>query len=166
MRKMQLRRLVSLYLGILSVFTLASPIIRGEMFDTPYREVAIVATSEGFYPKSIQIFEGERVKFFLTGIGDKPLCFVIPEQSIFLSASLGKVSEGVGYFKNPGIVKFNCPSGKIEGKVVVLPKRKKIERKTASTRKVVRVWRPKDVPTGLAQDSEESADKEYDEEWK
>ncbi len=112
----------------------------------PYREISLIATPEGYYPAKITVFEGEKVHFFVTAIGPNPNCFIINEKNVFLSALSGKVSEGETYFEAPGMLTYRCPSTKIQGQLVILAKKKKVERSVASTQARGKVWRPKDAP--------------------
>ncbi len=137
------------------LFTLESILLVGQghaadkvdqLYLSPYREISLIASPEGYYPGKITIFEGEKVHFFVTAIGTMPNCFIINEKGVFLSALPGKVSEGETYFETPGMFIYRCPSTKIEGKLVVLPKRKKVERSVANIRGRGKVWRPKDAP--------------------
>jgi len=123
-----------------------------QLFLSPYREISLIATPEGYYPAKIILFEGEKVHFFITAIGTTPNCFIINEKGVFLSAIPGKVSEGETYFETAGVFTYRCPSTKIEGKLVILPKKKKVERSVASTRARAKVWRPKDAPDDWNQD--------------
>lgn len=133
-----------LILGSGSICSAADKIEK--LYLTAYREISLIATPEGYYPSKITLFEGEKVHFFVTAIGSSPSCFIINEKGIFLSAISGKVSEGETYFETAGVFTYRCPSTKIEGKLVILPKKRKVERSIASTRARAKLWRPKDVP--------------------
>lgn|GEM_PF-1424548 len=119
---------------------------QGELKLVPTRDVSFIAAREGFYPEKITIFEGEKIRFFITSITDHPNCFMLKEKNIFLSANNGKISEAEAFFEKPGIFLVKCPSTGIQGQVVVLPKKKKVERKVAQIGAKRKVWRPKDVP--------------------
>ncbi len=116
------------------------------------REIAIVASDSGFYPSTIPIFVGEKVLIYLTSTTNNPSCLMIPEQSIFLSAEKGKISEKVTYFDKKGVVKFSCPNGNIAGEFVVLERKNSIsdgldKRQRASLEAVdtpIKIWSPKD----------------------
>lgn len=123
--------------------------------DLPERTHSIIVTPEGFYPKNFTAFEGELVKFFVTGTTDKPSCFMIPSKNVYLSAERGKVSEGEAYFEKAGKFEYFCPTEKIKGLLTVLPRRKRVEvkkfrRQTASVNgevtsaKARKIWRPKE----------------------
>lgn len=102
---------------------------------TPLREVAIIATEEGFYPKQIAVHEGEKVRFFVTSIKDEPDCFVINGHKIFMAATKGKMSEQETIFTEPGRFKFYCPSSKSTGHLTVIDKAEPVEVPTPSLKK-------------------------------
>ncbi|MFA5582920.1 MAG: cupredoxin domain-containing protein [Bacteriovoracaceae bacterium] len=112
--------------------------------DAPLREIAVIFTDEGYYPKSISVFEGEKVRFFVTSTTEKPQCFIVESHKLFLSANKGKITEGEVLFDRPGKFSFYCPSSKNDGRVVVLEKKKKSERSIASEKKDPLKWVPKD----------------------
>lgn len=120
-------------------------------FDVPMREISLITTPEGYYPKAFSVFAGEKVKFYLTNTGNTPSCLMLPEKELFMSARKGHVSEGSAYFQKTGVYRFYCPTGKIKGLVTVLPRPKseeeiRAERKLASERKKkkIRVWYPRE----------------------
>ena len=116
-------------------------------FSVPTREVSIIAAEEGFYPRRISVFKGEKVKFFLTGKDRNPSCFTIPDKDLFMAANVGEISEGSVFFDKPGVYKFHCPTGKIEGRITVLDnptKEEKVKRKIASKPDKSRIWMPKE----------------------
>jgi plastocyanin len=91
-------------------------------FKQPLREVSVIVTPEGYYPNQISVFEGERVRFFVTSTVDKPHCFVVDEHKVFLAAEKGKMTEGETLFRRPGKYKFYCPSSQEKGFVTVIEK--------------------------------------------
>lgn len=115
---------------------------KAEIFPVPVREQSIIVGPAGYYPEKLTIFEGERIRFFLTSATDTPSCLIISEKNVFLSARKGEIGEGEAYFDTPGVVKFYCPAGKIEGKITVLKRPMKEERSIASEK--VEVWKPKE----------------------
>lgn len=124
-----------------------SPYSKARKFNTPLREQAIIVTEEGFYPKSISVFKGERVRFYVTSTSENKSCFILKGKNLFLSAEKGKVSEGVVYFEESQAIEFYCPTTKSKGRVTVLerPKDKndrRAQRNIASDK--VRIWMPKD----------------------
>lgn len=113
--------------------------------DTPLREVAIIFSDEGYYPKSISVFEGEKVRFFITSTTEKPHCLIVESHKLFLSATKGKIAEGEVTFTRPGTFSFYCPSSTNDGRVVVLEKKdSKQSRNIASEKKEPLKWVPKD----------------------
>jgi len=119
----------------------------GKTFSVPVREHAIIVTPEGFYPRQISLFTGEKLKLFVTSILDHPSCFMMKEKEIFLAAKKGEISEGEVIFKRPGVFSYYCPTGKISGTVTVLQRNTKKQRGRGVASRRQR-WRPKEVPKG------------------
>lgn len=88
----------------------------------PTREVAVIVTKEGYYPKSLSVFEGEKIKFYVTSTVEEPHCLIVESHKVFLAANKGKVTEAEAVFDKPGEFAFYCPSSKNDGKIVVLKK--------------------------------------------
>lgn len=88
----------------------------------PTREVSVIVTKEGYYPKSLSVFEGEKIKFYLTSTLEEPNCLIVESHKVFMAANKGKVTEAEATFDKPGEYAFYCPSSKIDGKIVVLKK--------------------------------------------
>ena len=88
----------------------------------PTREISIIVTKEGYYPKSISVFEGEKIKFYVTSTVEDPNCLIVESHKVFLAANKGKVTEAEAVFDKPGEFAFYCPSSKNDGKVVVMKK--------------------------------------------
>ncbi len=109
----------------------------------PTREVSIIVTKEGYYPKSISVFEGEKIKFYVTSTVEDPSCVIVQDHKVFVAANKGKVTEAEAVFNIPGEFSFYCPSSNNDGKVVVL---KKVvpKREIASEKKGPSVWMPKE----------------------
>jgi plastocyanin len=95
------------------------------------REISVIVTPEGYYPRSIPVFEGERVKLYVTSTVEAPNCLIVEGHKVFLAANKGKVSEAEVTFDKAGEFNFYCPSSKIDGRVVVL-KKKSAKRNIAS----------------------------------
>ena len=119
-------------------------------FDVPVRELAVIATEEGFYPERFSIFAGEKVRFFLTTTSNTPSCLIIGEKELYLSATKGNVSEGTIFFEKPGNYKFYCPTNKIKGRLTVIKRPRTADevlqarsRRVASENKI-KVWYPKE----------------------
>lgn len=88
----------------------------------PTREVAVIVTKEGYYPKSLSVFEGEKVKFYVTSTIEDPHCLIVESHKVFMAANKGKVTEAEAVFDKAGEFAFYCPSSKNDGKIVVLKK--------------------------------------------
>lgn len=88
--------------------------------ELPLREVSVIVTPEGYYPRNLTVFQGERVKFYVTSTVDEAGCFIVQGQKVFMAASKGKVSEAEAVFEHPGSFAFYCPSNKNDGKITVL----------------------------------------------
>jgi len=134
-------KLSAVFLCFLSFHALAEE--AKKTVQRPTREVAIIVTKEGYYPKSISVFEGEKIKFYVTSTVEEPNCMIVESHKVFMAASKGKVTESEVVFENPGEFAFYCPSSKIDGKVVVL---KKVvpKREIASEKGEATVWMPKE----------------------
>ena len=109
------------------------------------REVSVIVTPEGYYPKSFTVFQGETVKFYVTSTIEAPDCFLLQGHEVFLAANKGKITEAQAKFDNPGVYNYYCPSSKHQGKITVL---KKFDAQATPTRKVASddpaVWTPKE----------------------
>lgn len=118
-----------------------------EKFTThPLREISVIVTKEGYYPKQISIFEGEKIRFFVTTTEEEKSCLTLPEKDLFMAANPGRITEKEVLFKKAGRYEFYCPANKIRGRLTVL-KKKDVRRDIASKVKkktVHKVWRPKD----------------------
>ena len=90
------------------------------------RVVSIIVSPEGYYPNSISLFEGDKVKFFVTSTTEAPDCFMVQDHPVFLAANKGKITEAESVFDKAGEYSFFCPSTKNNGKIVVMKKRSAI----------------------------------------
>lgn len=110
----------------------------------PTREVSIIVTKEGYYPKSLSVFEGEKVKFYVTSTVEEPNCLIVESHKVFMAANKGKVTESETVFDKAGEFAFYCPSSKNDGKIVVL-KKVTPKREIASEKgEEPSVWMPKE----------------------
>lgn len=107
------------------------------------REVAVIVTKEGYYPKSLSVFEGEKVKFYVTSTVEEPHCLIVESHKVFLAANKGKVTEAEAVFDKAGDYAFYCPSSKNDGKIVVL-KKAMPKREVASEKADGMLWTPKE----------------------
>jgi len=117
-----------------------------KIYATPLREQSIIISEEGFYPKNITAFKGEKIRFFVTAVVDEKSCFIIKGKDLFLSAEKGKISEGVAFFENSGKFEFYCPTLPYKGYVTILEKfkaKKKRKQRTIASEKL-KVWMPKE----------------------
>ncbi|OFZ77034.1 MAG: hypothetical protein A3K03_12820 [Bdellovibrionales bacterium RIFOXYD1_FULL_44_7] len=123
-----------------------------QTFFPPQRIHSVIVSETGYYPDSIMLFKGERLKLFVTGTTVQPSCLMIPSKEIFLAAEKGVITEGEVSFEQTGVYEFFCPAKRnIKGKIVVIEKKAqtdKIKREVASKNKVKQHWYPKD-DTGL-----------------
>ncbi len=106
---------------------------KGVKFEKPLRDISIIVTKEGYYPNKISVFEGEKVRFFVTSTMDDPGCFLLPHKEIFLSAKKGVITEAKAVMKDPGSYMFHCPTGKIKGSLVVLPNPNKKQKRAIAS---------------------------------
>lgn len=125
---------------LIPVFILFSFAVLAEdkKLEKPTREISIIVTKEGYYPKSLSVFEGEKVKFFVTSTVEDPSCVIVESHKVFMAAAKGKVTEGEAVFDKAGEFAFYCPSSKNDGKIVVLRKHQP-KREIASD-----VWMPRE----------------------
>lgn len=132
---------LSIFLLLLSLNSFAQ---EAKKVNPPTREVAIIVTKEGYYPKHLSVFEGEKVKFFVTSTVEEPNCLIVESHKVFMAANKGKVTEADVVFENPGEFAFYCPSSKNDGKIVVL-KKQNMKREIASEKgNKASVWMPKE----------------------
>ena len=132
---------MNLFLSLISFTSIA---YAQEQKVTPLREVAVIVTKEGYYPKSLSVFEGEKVKFYVTSTVEGPDCLIVESHKVFLAANKGKVTEAEAVFDKAGEFAFYCPSSKNDGKIVVLKKQQTKQREIASEKSDNMVWTPKE----------------------
>jgi len=114
-------------------------------FDTPVREISIIATDDGFYPNKVMAFTGEKVKFFITSTSGSKHCFILQKHEVFVAAEKGKINEAHVQLDNPGRFKFYCPSSDFKGHLTVFEKFKnqdQASREPASAKP--KYWTPRD----------------------
>jgi plastocyanin len=121
-----------------SIFALAA-----ETKNLPLRELSVIVTKEGYYPKSISVFEGEKIKFYVTSTIEEPHCMIVEGHKVFMAANKGKVTEAEALFDKAGEFAFYCPSSKNDGKIVVL-KKTVPKRDLASEKSKEGIWTPKE----------------------
>lgn len=113
-----------------------------ETFKRPIREISVIVTKEGYYPKSISVFEGETVKFYVTATVEEPHCMIVEAHKVFVAANKGKVTEAEATFDKAGEFAFYCPSSKNDGKIVVL--KKAMPKRDVASEKKSDVWTPRE----------------------
>jgi plastocyanin len=124
-------------------FLLSMTVFAADNKPQPVREVSVIVTKEGYYPKSLSVFEGEKVKFYVTSTVEEPHCMIVESHKVFLAANKGKVTEAEAVFDKAGEFAFYCPSSKNDGKIVVL-KKAVPKREVASEKSHEGVWTPKE----------------------
>ncbi len=132
----------------LTVLFCISAVHAEEKANTPTRELSVILTAEGYYPKNLTVFEGEKVKFYLTSTVEGPGCMIVQGHEVFMAANKGKVTEAEVMFDKAGSFSFYCPSNrKNDGKLTVMKKLvpKDTKRGIASERPTdPAVWTPKE----------------------
>ena len=114
-----------------------------ERFKNAKREFSIVVAEEGYYPESFSVFEGEKVKFYVTSITKQKSCFMLPSKNLFLAANRNSITEGEVIFEDAGVYQYYCPAGKIKGHITVLKRPEKEGRKIARFKRKNH-WMPRD----------------------
>lgn len=144
--------LLMVILVAFSATALEEDYFQSEFYTSGKRDVSVIASPEGYYPKDVVVFAGEEVQFFVTGSNQFPSCFILENSKVFLPANPGHISEGRHKFERPGKFRFYCPQGKIQGHVTVLEhpeliRERRMRRKIASQKEKegdVKIWRPRD----------------------
>lgn len=131
---------MKIFFLLLFVSTLA---MAAEKTTVPTREVSVIVTKEGYYPKSLSVFEGEKIKFYVTSTVEEPNCLIVESHKVFMAANKGKVTEAEAVFDKAGEFAFYCPSSKNDGKIVVL-KKAVPKREVASEKNDSMLWTPKE----------------------
>ena len=126
-------------------FAIAADQVLDYNYQRPAREISIIATDEGFYPKNFSVFEGEKVRFFITSISTSPSCFVLENHDLFISANRGLIAEGEITFSKPGKTEFYCPANKRRGIITILKnKKKKSKRSRSIASQTEDFWMPRE----------------------
>ena len=108
----------------------------------PRREISVIVTQEGYYPKNLTVFQGERVKFYVTSTVEQPDCLLVQGHKVFLAANKGKIAEAEATFDTAGEFSFYCPSSKHDGKITVI--KKSDPNRGLASQNDPEVWTPKD----------------------
>ena len=122
---------------ILSVHAVAEPMV-------PRREISVIVTKEGYYPKNLTVFQGEKVKFYVTSTVEEPDCLLVQGHKVFLAANKGKIAEAEATFETAGEFSFYCPSSKHDGKITVIKKHEPRAVRGLAGQNDPEVWTPKD----------------------
>lgn len=110
----------------------------------PSREVSVIVTAEGYYPKSITVFQGEKVKFYVTSTVEQPDCMLVQGHKVFLAANKGKIAEAEAVFETAGEFSFYCPASKHNGKITVIKKNEPRAVRGLASQNDPSVWTPKE----------------------
>lgn len=125
-------------------FFIMSQLFAVETKVQPVRELAVIVTKEGYYPKSLSVFEGEKIKFYVTSTVEEPHCMIVESHKVFLAANKGKVTEAEVVFDKAGEFAFYCPSSKNDGKIVVLKKAMPKREVASEKSREGMLWTPKE----------------------
>jgi hypothetical protein len=96
-----------------------------EKFNHPERHFSIIVTKAGYYPDQLIAFEGEKIRLFVTSTLTEPQCVLLKGHKLYLSAKVGKVTEGEVLLENAGEYNYYCPGFDSVGKITVLGKSEK-----------------------------------------
>jgi hypothetical protein len=108
---------IFLFFGLLSFHLGAS---EAHWFEAPKREMSIIVTDEGYYPRHFSVFRGEQIRFYLTNLGRQDSCFMLPEHEVFVPIKRHEFRVIEVSFSTEKTVSFHCPVGEIKGSVTVL----------------------------------------------
>jgi len=145
-----MKKLILLAIFVSSFSSFAKEPFAPKNFERPTREISIIVSNEGYYPKRISAFVGESIRFFVTSTSDQKNCLLLQNHKVFMAAQKGEVTEGHAFLDKPGKFKFYCPANKKEGTLTVLEKVKPIEevKEIEELRKPASVspgyWTPRD----------------------
>lgn len=123
-------------------------------FKAPEREFSIIVGEDGYFPDRVIIFEGEKVRFFVTSNTQDSKCFIIENYEVFVPANKGRIAEAEAVFDKAGEFSFYCPSFKHRGKIVVLGERERAQ-------PVVKINRDPASTTSLKQNEQGWVPREY-----
>ena len=124
-----------LFVGTLNVLA--------ETSNPPTREISVIVTKEGYYPRNLTVFQGEKIKFYVTSTVDVPDCLILQGHKVFLAATQGKITEGEATFEHAGTFAFYCPATKHDGKVTVI-KKSETKGRIIAGQKDADLWTPKE----------------------
>ncbi len=147
-----MRKLLYCILFFLSLNTLGMNQFDAQKHKKPMREVAIIASDDGYFPNKISAFVGEKIRLLVTSSSDKKQCLILEKHEVFLPAEKGKIADKLIVLDSPGRYKIYCPATDFVGHLTVLEKPGKkaktqiIERTIASEpeQRVPHYWIPRD----------------------
>lgn len=149
-------------LTLIMLTTITLPVAKSQVYDhhsfqkfkAPQRDFSVIVTNEGYYPDRMIVFEGEKVRFFVTSTTTDSKCFILEDHEVFLPANKGKISEAEVVLDKAGEYSFYCPSFAHRGKLVVLGERERAQ-------PVVKVNRDPASSTSLRQNEQGWVPREY-----
>ena len=115
-------------------------------FERPLRELSVIVTENGYYPKRLIAFEGERVRLFVTSTASKNQCLILQKHPAFIAAEKGAVNEATIDVDQAGRYKFYCPSFKYHGLLTVIQKNGPAKSRVpaAEPEEKPKYWTPRD----------------------
>ena len=136
-------------------FALDPTYFGAKKFEIPLRQEAVIICENGFYPNRLSVFNGEKVRFFITSTLKDKGCFNIPAKNIFTSPSAGKILETEVFFDESGTFVVNCPNMQFSAQIIV---QEKAADKFETNRRglasdVVKVWKPKETPAEWSEEN-------------
>lgn len=119
-----------------------------EWFEQGRRELAVILTDEGYYPRSLSVFKGEKIRFYLTNTAREDRCFMIQQKNIFLPVKTGELRSIVVEFEREEELSFHCPVGNMKGSITVLEhpaeRRDRMAKREVASQKKSKIWMPRD----------------------
>lgn len=130
----------------ISPLVFSAPYDKARALENPRRDISIIHSDEGYYPKSISAFVGEDLRITLTSIASKASCLVLENHKLYMAANKGKLSMDQVRFTEPGVYRFYCPANDVvSGKIIVLEKKNEAtDRKRGIASEFRGHWRPRD----------------------
>lgn len=120
-------------------------------FEGPYRELSIILTDDGYYPQRLNVFRGEKIRFYLANTGREDRCFMIQDKGIFTPVRKGEFKVVEVEFTHEEVLNFHCPVGNMRGKISVLEHPREIRQKrrmrelaSESKTRAPKVWMPRE----------------------
>jgi hypothetical protein len=120
-------------------------------FEAAKREMAIIVTDEGFYPKNISVFQGEKITLYLTSTAQEDRCFMIQQKGIFVPVAKNQLKILEVEFDREETLDFHCPVGNMRGKISILEhpdhRRDRLQKRelaSESTTRQPKIWMPRE----------------------